>query len=407
MRYPKTALLAIALLVVGMSCTSGVFPGGGDVSPASDLVGFWETRQMTLTEFACDPVDSPLVGIAASLATPPDSANSRTFYEFARPGDGVRLVAVHTCDIESTVCITVVQEADEENGMTLTQDFADSQLTILRTLSSDAEEPNAPPIDLIYNQEVVTTQEGDDIGTIHLSAETMVSTSGDIPAGALGVGSPEIAADESIACSQSSIREMTRASDPTEMGFTLVDSSGPKDTAPTILDDDHIFVVGDPLVTVVEYGDFECPGCGFFAREMLPAIRRDYVDTGRVRWVFRHYPLRSIHEHADIAAQASECADDQDRFWDYHDLLFENQAALTEADLEAYAAQLDMDQDTFNACLGAALKASSVQFDIDSGLELSVLATPTFFINDKAFVGVPPLEVFTAELDGAIAAAGG
>lgn len=406
MHRAKKVLFASPALVMCLSCTSSLPSVDSDASSADPLDGFWEATQATLSEFACVPGGSPLTGIATQFATPADSAAIRTFYEFATAGDDVSLRAIHVCDIASSVCFTTAQEADEANGLTLTQDFADGQLTILRTVSNSGQGASASPIAFGFSQSFIITQEGEDDGTIRLSNETTVSTTEEVPADALGLGSPAIAADESIACTQNSEFEMTRESDPTDLGFTLVNASGPDNVAPAIRDDDHILVEGDPLVTVIEYADFECPGCGIVARDMLPAIELDYVDTGRVRWIFRHYPLRSIHQNADIAAQASECADDQDLFWDYHDLLYANQAALTETDLKAYAAQLGMNQETFDACLASGEKASRVQFDLDSGLALSVTATPTFFINDEAFVGVPPLEEFTAALDQAIAAAG-
>ncbi len=104
--------------------------------------------------------------------------------------------------------------------------------------------------------------------------------------------------------------------------------------------DDHF--KGDLLApnTIVEYGDFECPICGAFFRDNLPDVTAFLVDSGRAVYVFRHFPLRSIHARAQAAAEAAECAADQRAFWPYHDLLFENQPNLDDTDLRAYADQL-------------------------------------------------------------------
>jgi protein-disulfide isomerase len=105
-------------------------------------------------------------------------------------------------------------------------------------------------------------------------------------------------------------------------------------------EDEHVLSVGSPSVTVIEYLDFQCPVCGRFFRETYPTIKSEYVDTGKVRWVARQFPLRSIHPDAQRAAEASECAANQDAFFAYHDLLFANQGALGSDALKGYAAQL-------------------------------------------------------------------
>ena len=107
-----------------------------------------------------------------------------------------------------------------------------------------------------------------------------------------------------------------------------------------VANDDHF--KGDLLApnTIVEYGDFECPVCGAFFRDNLRDVTAFLVDSGRAVYVFRHFPLRSIHPRAQAAAEAAECAADQRAFWPYHDLLFENQPNLDDADLRTYADQL-------------------------------------------------------------------
>ncbi len=170
---------------------------------------------------------------------------------------------------------------------------------------------------------------------------------------------------------------------------------------------ENVLVVGNPKVTVIEYGDFQCPVCGSFFAETYPTIKAEYVETGRVRWVFRQFPLRAIHPLAEGAAQASECAADQDEFFAYHDLLFTNQPALTNADLKAYASQLGLDTAEFDACLDGGGKADEVQEDVDAALDAGATGTPTFVIEGETHVGFQSVDAFRALLDDALDATGG
>lgn len=170
--------------------------------------------------------------------------------------------------------------------------------------------------------------------------------------------------------------------------------------------DDHVEGSPDAPVTVVEYADFECPFCGRFARETLPTIRTEYIETGLVRWVFRHFPLRQIHVCAEAASRGSECAADQDMFVEFHDRLFANQSALCNADLKNHAVILGLNSTTFDTCLDSGGKADRVQRDLDSGEEAGVTATPHFFINGKSVIGFRSADQMRSELNAALAAAG-
>ncbi|MBL8879364.1 MAG: thioredoxin domain-containing protein [Phycisphaerales bacterium] len=167
--------------------------------------------------------------------------------------------------------------------------------------------------------------------------------------------------------------------------------------------DDHVESAGAPSLTVIEYLDFECPVCGRFFRETYPTIKRDYIDTGKVRWVARQYPLRNAHPHAELAAQASECAGQQGLFFGYHDVLFANQTALESSDLKAYADQVGADAAAFAACLDSNATADAVQADVDGGNRIPVTGTPTFLIGDEIVVGFKTAEQFAALLDAALA----
>jgi len=141
---------------------------------------------------------------------------------------------------------------------------------------------------------------------------------------------------------------------------------------------DHARGPADAPVTLVEYGDFECPYCGRaepVVRELLAAFGAD------LRFVFRHLPLQEVHEHARLASEAAEAAGAQGRFWEMHDLLFAHQDALTLDDLLGYAGVLGLDVDRFRDDLHARAHALRVERDLDSADQSGVTGTPTFFAN--------------------------
>ena len=142
--------------------------------------------------------------------------------------------------------------------------------------------------------------------------------------------------------------------------------------------DDHVQGPADAPVTLVEYGDFECPHCGR-AHPIIKEIKRRMGD--RLRLVYRHFPLTQAHPHAEHAAEIAEAAAEQGKFWEMHDTLFENQDALDDADLVAYAAALDLDEAWAASVLAEEKFADRVRADFMSGVRSGVNGTPTFFIN--------------------------
>jgi len=136
-------------------------------------------------------------------------------------------------------------------------------------------------------------------------------------------------------------------------------------------------------VTVVEYGDFECPYCG----RAEPVVRELLADYGDVRYVWRHLPLTDVHPHALVAAEASEAAAAQGKFWQLHDLLLDHQSALTVSDLIRYAAEAGLDTGRFTADLQNHTGQAKIAADLDSADLSSVSGTPTFFINGKRHHG--------------------
>ena len=143
---------------------------------------------------------------------------------------------------------------------------------------------------------------------------------------------------------------------------------------------DHMLGSEHASVTVVEYGDFECPNC----KQAAPAVKMLLERfVGRVRVAFRHFPLEEIHPHALAAALAAEAAAGQGKFWPMHDLLFDNQRHLKSSQIRGYAERLELDVSRFDAEIGDALYLQRVREDIEGGKLSGVRATPTFFINGK------------------------
>jgi Na+/H+ antiporter NhaA len=155
---------------------------------------------------------------------------------------------------------------------------------------------------------------------------------------------------------------------------------------------DHIRGPLEAPVTVVEYGDFECPYCG----QAEPVVRELLRDFGDVRYVWRHLPLTDVHPRAELAAHASEAAAAQGAFWEMHDLLLDHQDALDPGDLISYAERLRLDVERFTNDLNAGAGAARVADDVDSADLSGVSGTPTFFINDRRHYGAYDIKTLSA-----------
>src|SRR5207248_8092137 len=143
---------------------------------------------------------------------------------------------------------------------------------------------------------------------------------------------------------------------------------------------DHSIGPADAPVTVVEYGDLECPNCKQAAPAVKLLLRRF---TGRIRFVYRHFPLEEVHPHAISAAEAAECAGAQGRFWPMHDLLFENQAHLKLHQLRDYAEQLQLDMVRYTFEMNYHVYLQRIREHMQNGLESGVRSTPTFIVKGK------------------------
>ena len=166
-------------------------------------------------------------------------------------------------------------------------------------------------------------------------------------------------------------------------------------TVTASLDGGHSKGQAGAVVTVIEFSDFECGHCANAYRslkEVLPRFQND------VQLRFHHFPLdsacnpavkHSVHQYACLAAQAAECASAQGRFWEYHDLLFDNQSRLDRDSLIAYAQRVGIDRDTFLACLDSDAPRQAIARDVAEGMRLGIESTPTFFLNGRTITGAP------------------
>jgi protein-disulfide isomerase len=169
---------------------------------------------------------------------------------------------------------------------------------------------------------------------------------------------------------------------------------------PVTEDRDHIQGTADAPVTLVQYGDYECPYCG----AAYPIIKEVQGRMGdRLRFVFRNFPISTSHPHAEQAAEAAEAADSQGKFWEMHDLLYENQRELRDQDLRAYAQELGLDVELFDKELAEHVHADRVHEDFMSGVRSGVNGTPTFYINSVRHDDSYEFETLLAALERAAA----
>jgi len=158
----------------------------------------------------------------------------------------------------------------------------------------------------------------------------------------------------------------------------------PARLTPPISDRDHTKGPDDSPVTLVEYGDYECPYCG----QAENSVHEIQERTGNaVRLVFRHFPNKAVHPHAGLAAEAAEAAGAQGKFWDMHDLLFQHQDRLEEGDLMEYAREIGIDEERFRTELDAHTHSQRIRDDFKSGRQSGVRGTPTWYINNKRYDG--------------------
>lgn len=150
------------------------------------------------------------------------------------------------------------------------------------------------------------------------------------------------------------------------------------------LDDDPQMGTSGAVITLVEFSDYECPFCKE-AEDSIKTLMSEY--KGKILLVYRDFPLENIHPHAFLAAEAADCAGEQNTYWKMHDLLFADQTKLGIDDLRKHAGDLGMNMDQFNNCLDSNKYSEEIRHDMKDGISYQVSATPTFFINGHRVLG--------------------
>ncbi|MBT3642905.1 DsbA family protein [archaeon] len=171
-----------------------------------------------------------------------------------------------------------------------------------------------------------------------------------------------------------------------------------------LIDDDAIKGDADAPVTIVEWSDYECPFCTKFYDQTFSQINEEYIKTGKVKFIYRDFPL-GFHKNAQKAAEAAECAGEQGKYFDMHDALFENGVTGGVSSFKQFAADIGLDTDDFNDCLDSGEMASEVAKDLADGSAAGITGTPGFIINGQLVSGAQPFSVFKQVIDAELAAA--
>jgi protein-disulfide isomerase len=161
-------------------------------------------------------------------------------------------------------------------------------------------------------------------------------------------------------------------------------------------------------VAVIEFSDFQCPFCGRYDKDVYPQIEKDYIVTGKIKYVWRDYPL-DFHQNAEKAAEAAHCAGEQGKFWEMHDRLFADQQAISAADLPKHAGALQLNTSLFQQCLDSGRFAADIKKDIADAGTVGISGTPSFLVGIvqpngsvkivKKLVGAKPYAEFKSALD--------
>lgn len=196
----------------------------------------------------------------------------------------------------------------------------------------------------------------------------------------------------------SSLRPPTPPSPVTQMPAVVLQNTG-----------SHVKGDATARISIVEFSDFECPFCGRHAASVYRELIEKFVSTGKVTYQFRHLPLDQIHPHARKAAEAAECAGQQKKFWEFHDVLFANQKTLTSADLSNHARSVGLNISNFESCLHDGKLAAKVAADLGEAKQLGLTGTPAFLIGEvgkdgfvtatRKILGSQPYAVFETVLN--------
>lgn len=238
-----------------------------------------------------------------------------------------------------------------------------------------------------------------------IQAEVAESLLAQIPTAAPTLDVPVLVSTVQVAVVETLIANVTQqVADQATLQAAQQATQTARDSQPAEVDadDDPFWGPEDAAVTIIVFSDFSCTHCRNFAVQTLPRLKADYED--RVRFVFRDAPI--LGPTSAWAALAAECANDQGKFWDYHDLLFANQGSLARASLTTFAEQLDLNVEMFDTCVDNQTHIDELRNDLADAQNAGLTGTPTFFINGRRVEGAQPYEVFVAIIDEELEALG-
>lgn len=182
--------------------------------------------------------------------------------------------------------------------------------------------------------------------------------------------------------------------------------TGQQSTVPVSPDDDNFLGRSNAPVIMIEFGDFQCPFCRKFWKDVLPRLKVTYIDTGKLKFVYRDFPISSRHSAAEGAAEASGCAGEQGKFWEMHDKIYAEQDRQGEgtipfgiSELKRWAGELGLKTVQFNSCLDSGKFREEVQKDLLDGTNAGVTGTPNFFVNGKIIRGTGSYEMFARVIE--------
>ena len=193
---------------------------------------------------------------------------------------------------------------------------------------------------------------------------------------------------------------------------TSQEQLGPQIIRNISIDDDPMKGNPDASISIIEFSDFQCPFCAKFHETTLPQLEQNYISTGKVNFVYRDFPIQSIHPNAIPAALASECADDQGKFWEMHDEIFKNQRIWQDLEIlqsvalfKQYASNLGLDENAFDSCLDSGKYLNEITNDLNDGRAYGVTGTPAFFVGNEKIgfthiSGAQPYSTFQRVIDG-------
>jgi protein-disulfide isomerase len=160
------------------------------------------------------------------------------------------------------------------------------------------------------------------------------------------------------------------------------------------VDDDPYLGPKDAPVTIIMFSDYQCVYCQKWYTDVFKPLMQNY--PGAIRFVYRDFPLSTIHTSATIAAEAADCAGDQNKYWDFFNAIFTGTEKLNDQSIQMYATAIQLDMDSFNQCLSSHKYKNEVEADFSYAAGLGVQSTPTFFVNGLAVIGAQPYQVFSS-----------